>query len=330
MTTTGQTTVTLAQAYGLIEADLRRVEQIFTSQLQSDRPEVSELCRHLSRFRGKMLRPALLLLSARATGGVKPIHRGLAAVVEMFHVATLIHDDILDEADMRRQVVTINQGWGNEAAVMLGDWLISHAYHLCSQQGSQWASLEISSTAHRVCEGELMQLFREGDLNISVDDYLALIEGKTAALTGLSARLGAHFNDAPDDVEQACHDYGIALGMAFQITDDVLDLIGDPGEVGKTLGSDLIKGKVTLPLIHLLNHSTAGEADRLRGMLGEPSESNLAEVHRVLTANGSIASAEGVARRYVDAARDALDVLPESDAKAALAQVADFVLVRNR
>ncbi len=330
MTTTGPTTVTLQQAYRLVEDDLRRVEQILAHELTSDRPEVSDLCRHLSRFRGKMLRPALLLMAARATGGVKPIHHALAAVVEMFHLATLIHDDVLDESDMRRQVSTINAGWGNEAAVMLGDWLISHAYHLCSRQGSQWASLEISATAHRVCEGELMQLFREGDLEVGVDDYLRMIRGKTAELTALSARLGAHFNDAGAPAEQACLDYGLALGMAFQITDDVLDLVGDPDEVGKTLGRDLAKGKITLPLIHLLAHSEPGEAERLRGLLGDPTDANVAEVHRALSANGAVASAENAAREQIERAKSALDALPDSEARQALALVADFVLVRNR
>ncbi len=172
------TTVSLAQAYALIHDDLRRVEALLARELRSpdkSGPQVAALCGHLARFRGKMLRPALLLLTARATGTVRPIHLGLAAVIEMFHLATLVHDDVLDEASMRRQATTINQGWGNEAAVMLGDWLISHAYHLCTLQRSRWASLEISRAAHRVCEGELMQLFRRGDLDTTAiwSAYLA-------------------------------------------------------------------------------------------------------------------------------------------------------------
>ncbi|MCG3177788.1 MAG: Heptaprenyl diphosphate synthase component 2 [Phycisphaerae bacterium] len=330
MSTISSTTTTLEQAYRRIRPDLEKVERIIRDELTSDRPEVAELCRHLSRFHGKMLRPALLLLTARATGGVKDIHLGLSAVLEMFHLATLIHDDILDEAGTRRQVDTINSRWGNESAVMLGDWLISHAYHLATRQGSPWASLEISQTSHRVCEGELMQLARRGRLDLSVEDYLRLIELKTATLTGLAARLGAHFNDVAAPVESACLEYGTALGMAFQITDDVLDLVGDEVEVGKTLGSDLAKGKATLPLIQCLNNGHAREAARLRDLLADPACCNTSAVRRLLADAGCIASAEAVARDYVQAAKSAADALPAGEACTALKLVADFVLVRSR
>ncbi|MDD4891172.1 MAG: polyprenyl synthetase family protein [Phycisphaerae bacterium] len=336
----------LMQAYERIQPDLKQVSAILDAELQSDQPELTELLEHLSRFRGKMLRPAILLLTARATGQVHTTHLGLAAVVEMFHLATLVHDDILDEARMRRGAQTINQGWGNEAAIMLGDWLISHAYHLCSRYGSQWASLEISSVAHRVCQGELMQLTRRGELAIGPDDYFEIITAKTAALIGLAARLGAHFNEACAEMEQACWDYGIDMGIAFQIADDVLDLVGDEQEAGKTLRSDLAEGKATLPLIHYLRSADPAHAERIRTLLdGHPltdrggrqvrlpqpiAPDRLTEARRLLLDSGCIESARAAARTYVESAKARLACLPETEAKADLRALADYVLVRDR
>jgi octaprenyl-diphosphate synthase len=328
MSTFTSTSVSLQQAYRIVADDLAGVRKIIDAELRSERSEMSELVEQVARFRGKMLRPALLLMTARATGGVEPIHRGLAAVVELFHLATLVHDDVLDEADTRRGAATINQRWNNESAVMLGDWLISHAYHLATEQGSRWASLAVSATSHRVCEGELMQLRRRGDLDLSIEDYLTIIELKTAALTGLSARLGAHFNNADETVEQACLDYGVALGVAFQITDDILDLLGDERQVGKTLGSDLAKGKMTLPLIHCLGNG-ADASNQLRKLLSA-DQPDTGAITALLNEQGCIASAEAVAREYVEQARSALAALEEGPARTALSHVADFVLVRNR
>ncbi len=332
---------TLAQAYRRVQSDLDRVETILSESLRGDRPETAVLCEHMTGFRGKMLRPALVLLSARATGGVRPIHHAMSAVVEMIHLATLIHDDVLDEALLRRGVPTINQGWGNETAVMLGDWLVSHAYHLCSLQSSQWASLELSRVAHRVCEGELMQLFRRGQLDLPADEYLAIIAAKTASLLGLSARIGAHLNDAPGPVEQACLDFGTDLGIAFQIADDVLDLTGDERAAGKTLGSDLAKRKATLPLIHYLVTAAPSDAQHVRHLLNGEScdgsggsdavpDDRLDEVRRTLVGSGAIQSAEAVAARYVESAKARLDLLPPGDARSDLRLLADFVLHRTR
>jgi octaprenyl-diphosphate synthase len=188
--------------------------------------------------------------------------------------------------------------------------------------------LAVSATSHRVCEGELMQLRRRGDLDLSIEDYLTIIELKTAALTGLSARLGAHFNNADETVEQACLDYGVALGVAFQITDDILDLLGDERQVGKTLGSDLAKGKMTLPLIHCLGNG-ADASNQLRKLLSA-DQPDTGAITALLNEQGCIASAEAVAREYVEQARSALAALEEGPARTALSHVADFVLVRNR
>jgi len=329
-----------------VQRHLRRVGRVFDAELGSDQPEVADLCAHVGRFRGKMLRPAVLLLTARATGGIKLIHHGMAAVIEMFHMATLVHDDVLDEAKIRRTAVTVNQGWGNEAAIMLGDWLISHAYHLCSRLGSQWAGLVISTVAHRVCQGELMQLFRRGELSVSVEDYLEIISAKTAALIGLAARLGAHFNDAPAAVEQACLDYGTDLGIAFQIADDVLDLVGDEQEVGKTLRSDLAEGKATLPLIQFLRSADPLHAGRIRKLLdGHPVAQRLGrsirlpqpiapqhveEARRMIIDSGCIDSARAVARRYVESAKSRLALLPPDETRTALEQLAEFTALRSR
>ena len=342
-----------AFAYRLIRADLLAVEEIFDAEISSDRPDVVDLCRHLGRFRGKMLRPALLLLTARASGGVRPIHRRLAAVIEMFHLATLVHDDVLDQAKTRRKAVTVNEGWGNESAVMLGDWLISHAYHLCSRvdagedlAANNWASIEIAAVSHRVCQGELVQLVSRGELAMRPADYLAIIAAKTAALIGLAARLGPHFNGAAPAVEQACLDYGTDLGIAFQIADDVLDLVGDEGEVGKTLRSDLAEGKPTLPLIQFLQSANPADAQRMRQLLdGHPvvqragravrlvepiDPGRVAQAREMLVGAGCIESARAEAAAYVASAKSRLAALPPGEARDVLARLADFATARSR
>ncbi len=218
------------------------------------------LVKHVSRFRGKMLRPCLVLLSGRACSGDQPLseaHTVIATVVEMVHMATLVHDDVLDEAELRRKGATINHLRGNEAAVLLGDYLISHSYHLCSGLDSQFASRLIGRTTNCVCEGELLQLDNRNNLDLDEQTYLQIIERKTASLCAACCLLGAKFAGAEPAHVAALETFGMSLGTAFQIQDDILDLVGDASCVGKTLGIDVEKGKLTLPLIHFLR-SAAG------------------------------------------------------------------------
>src|SRR5207249_8857400 len=243
-------TTSLSSLTDCIAPQLLAVDELFRAELKSELPCVNALVKHVSRFRGKMLRPILLLLSGRAFGLLTDAHVTLATVVEMVHMATLVHDDVLDEAELRRKGATINHLRGNEAAVLLGDYLISHSYHLCSSLDSQLASRVIARTTNQVCEGELLQIDNRNNLDLSEETYLKIITLKTAVLCATCCYLGATFAGAMEAQVAALETYGRSLGVAFQIQDDILDIVGDAGTVGKTLGIDIEKQKVTLPVIH--------------------------------------------------------------------------------
>lgn len=328
-TLTAQKTLPLTEAYRPIRDDLVRVEGIFDDEVFSDFPFVNDLCDRVRAYRGKMLRPALLLLSGKAAGTLKPAHHTLGAVVEMVHMATLVHDDVLDEADVRRGRRTVNAVEGNVAAVLLGDYLISHAFHLCSSLDHQHASRRIGATTNIVCEGELMQNHCRGRLDLSEKEYFEMIRGKTAALTEVSCELGATFAGADDSVVEAMATYGRCAGIAFQIIDDVLDLVGHTEEMGKTLGRDWDLGKITLPMIHHLAQA-GGQADpEAAGILGNGHRTSRKEICAVLEDSGSIAYAVATARRHVDQARRQLDALSPGEARSSLLALADFIVDRR-
>src|SRR3954464_11909908 len=229
MTTSTRTTpsisATLSQLTECIRPQLEAVEKLFHQELSSDLKCVNALVKHVSRFRGKMLRPMLVLLAGKAAGEVRDAHTVLATVVEMVHMATLVHDDVLDEAELRRKGATINHLRGNEAAVLLGDYLISHSYHLCSSLDSQFASRAIARTTNQVCEGELLQIDNRNNLDLSEETYLQIIALKTAVLCSTCCVLGATFAGGTKEQVAALETYGRALGVAFQIQDDILDIV---------------------------------------------------------------------------------------------------------
>lgn len=319
----------LASLYEPIAEELRQVCRIFDDELFSELPIVNELCADVRQFRGKMLRPALLLLSGKVCGRLTPQHLTLAAVVEMVHMATLVHDDVLDEADLRRRSPTINRLEGNEAAILLGDYLISHAFHLCSGLGSQRASRIIGATTNTVCEGELQQIRHRGDYELSVEQYLQIITRKTAALTGACCRLGAEWARAEPAAVSALERYGLDVGIAFQITDDVLDIVGSEQRMGKTLGRDLDKQKLTLPIIHGLRNSPAATVRRLRALTAEPTN-HRRELREALEGLGSIQYALDTAGRYVHSAIDSLSRMTESDTRHLLQRMAGMILEREQ
>lgn len=318
-----------ARVTALIADELRAVEACFAEELRSDVPAVQALLKYVGRFRGKMLRPTLLLLTGKAVGGLTPQHVVLATVVEMVHMATLVHDDVLDEAELRRKGATINHLKGNEAAVMLGDLLISHAFYLCSSLDSQSASRQIGRTTNEICEGELLQIDRRNHLGLSEEEYLQIISKKTAALVATSCRLGAEYAGASRDVAAAMDRFGRNLGVAFQIQDDVLDLVGDVREVGKTLGIDVDKGKLTLPLIHFLRTAPPEHRELLRSLMCSKDADKVEKIRNLILPSGSMEYARRRAESLVSEARDCLKVLPPSPAREALDACADFVVHRG-
>ncbi len=321
----------LASVTERIAPYMRQVEQLFHDELHSDLPSVNELVKHVSRFRGKMLRPMLVLLCGQASGGeVTPAHITLATVVEMVHMATLVHDDVLDEADMRRRGATINHLKGNEAAVMLGDYLISHSYHLCASLDSQFAARIVARTTNKVCEGELLQLHNRNNLELDEETYTTIVSRKTASLIAASCYLGAKASGADETTAKRLEKFGLSLGIAFQIQDDILDLVGDQSEVGKTLGIDVEKRKLTLPIIHFLQTAPAEHKALCRSLLSSRAHDDAPRIRNLIAPSDSIAYARDRAQRLVDRAKQSIGELPPTEARHALLAMADFVVDRSR
>ena len=319
---------TLVSLTDCIRPQLEAVEKLFHAELTSDLKSVNTLVKHVSRFRGKMLRPSLVLLCGRACGELTHAHVVIATVVEMVHMATLVHDDVLDEAELRRKGATINHLRGNEAAVMLGDYLISHSFHLCSSLESQMASREIGRTTNEVCEGELLQIDNRNNIDLSEEVYFQIISRKTAGLCATCCLLGARLAGADEALAKRLDTYGRSLGIAFQIQDDILDLVGDPDTVGKTLGIDAEKGKMTLPMIHFLRTAPAEHRTLLRSLLSDPGPDKTERIRNLILPSKSLGYAADVARDLAMKARTSLNVLPDSDAKRVLELMADYVVSR--
>jgi octaprenyl-diphosphate synthase len=311
-----------------IVADLAETERIFARKLASRRGHVARLVAHLDHYRGKRLRPTLLMLTARACGRITPAHHTLAAVVEMIHTATLVHDDVLDEATLRRHARTVNAGWGNQASILLGDMLFSHAFHLTSSVDAQACAL-IGAATNRVCEGELHQISERGNLALSEQDYLDIIDGKTAELTACCCRLGALYAGADEEAVERLAEFGRCLGVAFQIADDLLDLTGLEESTGKTLGTDLAQQKLTLPLIHALERLPSADAVVFRALLRNPDGSRDALLS-TLRETGALAYARRRAEEFAAQARAALDVLPPNECRDLLAGLTDWTVRRDK
>ncbi|MFI5378220.1 MAG: polyprenyl synthetase family protein [Tepidisphaerales bacterium] len=312
----------------IVRDEMAAVEERFNIELFSDLACVNTLVRHVARFRGKMLRPMLLLLCGKAAGTIGDAHTTLATVVEMVHMSTLVHDDVLDEAELRRKGATINHLRGNEAAVMLGDYLISHSYHLCSSLDSQHASRLIARTTNQLCEGELLQINHRHNYHLDEKTYLDIITRKTAVLIAASCALGTRYAGGSAAMVSAVENYGLCLGIAFQIQDDILDIVGEPSQVGKTLGIDIEKGKMTLPLIHFMRSAPRQHRDLLLSLLKSESHDKTEKIRNLILPSESIPFARHRAQEYVDEARQSLEALPDSEPRRVLDMLADFVVNR--
>jgi len=316
-------------AFAPIAADIAEADRLFAESLAGYRSPVAPLIQHLRHYRGKRLRPALLLLTAKACGGVNPHHHILAAAVEMIHTATLVHDDVLDEATTRRHIPTFNAEWGNKVSILLGDMLFTQAFHITSRVDRRACEL-IGGATNRVCGGELKQVCNRGNWHLSEADYFDILDGKTAALTAVCGRLGAVYAGASEDVADKMETYGRCVGLAFQIADDLLDLTGDEAKAGKTLGTDLEEGKLTLPLIHALNTLPSTAADELRHLIRSDRPDKRRKVAEVLTRTGSLAYAKRAAEEFGRQARAALADLLPSECKHILEQLTDWSVKRER
>jgi len=313
-----------------IAAGLSRVETLFDTQLTSAFPAVNELCRHVERYRGKMLRPTLVLVSGLAFTAdgesLRPEHDIAAGTVEMIHMATLVHDDVLDDAEVRRRGETVNFLRGNETAVMLGDYLISNAFHLCSRAGDPALNLRLGEVTNTLCEGELVQLSRRHDLSLDENTYFEIVRRKTAVLVGAACELGTKLAGATAAEIAAMRAFGENLGVAFQIQDDLLDLLGDEATVGKSIGRDLEKGKLTLPMILHIAHNQG--ADRLAALEAIDAKDGPA-LRRVLTRSGSIDAARARAVAIVEDAKRGLPQTRRAHSRELLLELANRVVARE-
>lgn len=328
---TEPTEIGLEQIYAPVAEDLGLLARLLRSELASSDPFVSGLVDHVLSVQGKLIRPALALLSASACGGADDQRFQLAATVELVHVASLIHDDIIDAADLRRGVPTVNERWGNQIAVLVGDYLFATAFRLASRIRHAQVAPALAEASVLMSRAEIMAA-SPGDRPYEDEArYYAIIEGKTAALFSAACRCGALIAGAPPDAAGAMAEYGLRWGVAFQITDDTLDLVGDPGLLGKPIGSDVGAGKITLPVIAALRNAPGPDRERLIDMLQRPPGPGFRdEMQGLLDRHGGFRYATDAAYRSAGAAAAALGVLPDGPARASLLRLADFVVARIR
>ncbi|HWL54256.1 MAG TPA: polyprenyl synthetase family protein [Chthoniobacteraceae bacterium] len=305
--------------FELIKEPLANVEERIRAQAREFDPAVEGYVAYACESSGKRLRPALVLLAAGATGAIQPVQVELAVILELIHAATLVHDDIMDGADIRRGEPTVNAKWGNTISVLLGDCMFAHALKLSTQFTSTEVTRRIADATAEVCSGEIMQTQRRFDLNLSVADYFKIIEMKTAALFGAATELGAQLNNAPPEVVEAMRLFGLKLGIAYQIYDDCLDLAGDEAKAGKTLGSDLRKGKLTLPLLHLLRECDENRRARWSEVIlsGNGVEALVREVKE----RGALDVAVTTARGLLGEAREQLELVADGPFRRGLADL---------
>jgi octaprenyl-diphosphate synthase len=319
-----------------IAADMARVDEAIRARLGSDVPLVRQVAEHIIAGGGKRLRPALLLLCAGAAGyrGAAGAVGGdarfeLAAVIEFIHTATLLHDDVVDASDLRRGRQTANAAFGNAAAVLVGDFLYSRAFQMMVGLDDMRVMQVLADATNTIAEGEVMQLMNCHDPEVDEARYLEVIRRKTAKLFEAAARLGAVMARAPSAVEQGLAEYGMRLGTAFQLIDDVLDYSGEAAAIGKSLGDDLAEGKPTLPLIYAMRAGTAPQAAIVQRTIREGGKEDFAAVLEVIRACGSLDYARKVAGQEAERAGAALRSLPPSEFQQSLLELASFSVTRR-
>ncbi|MFH1998953.1 MAG: polyprenyl synthetase family protein, partial [Planctomycetota bacterium] len=301
----------LSQIKEMISPEMERVEMTLQDTLASESDTLKELIAHISHYSGKRLRPALVFVVSKALGKTTEDHVKLGAVIELIHTSSLIHDDILDEAAMRRGLPSVNQLQGNHVSVLLGDLVYARAFGLSLQLSTPLASQRLAIVTETICTGEIEQTFRRGTFQLPEAVYFSIIEAKTASLYGAACSLSAAYSDGSDEIVLAMEQYGLKLGIAFQIIDDCLDIMGEEKVVGKSLGTDAEKGKMTLPLLHLAASLPERDKERLHDIIQSDSNtSKNATIINTFDMQPSIDHAFKVAEKYIAEALGAADTLP--------------------
>ena len=312
-----------------IGADMARVDAVLRQGLASEVALVRQIAEYIVGGGGKRLRPALLLLAARACGDPGDHRHVLAAVVEMIHTATLLHDDVVDESSQRRGRATANAAFGNAASVLVGDFLYSRAFQMMVGVSSMRVLEILSEATNVIAEGEVLQLMNIGDADVTEESYLRVIRYKTAKLFEAAGRTGAMISGAPGHVAERLGEFGMRLGTAFQLIDDVLDYSGEVVKTGKNLGDDLGEGKATLPLLHVIASGTAEQRAVVRHAITHPGEADFAAVLAALDATGALDHARQAARREADMAAICLEALPAGRHRETLLELCAFAVERS-
>ena len=319
----------LAQLFSLIGPDMQAVDALIHQNLRSDVGLVQQVGEHIVRGGGKRLRPALVILVAKALGYRGTLHHALAAAIEIIHTATLLHDDVVDESDLRRGHKTANALFGNAASILVGDFLYSRSFQILVDAGEMYVMQVLSDASNIIAEGEVMQLMNCHDADVDEARYLHVIRSKTAKLFEASTRLGAFAGGASNALEQRMADYGMHLGTAFQLIDDVLDYSGAEVETGKHLGDDLAEGKPTLPLIYVMQHGTPAQAACVRRAIETTGREDFIPVLEAIRATGALEYVRKQAEKEALLACSAANDLPASPHKDFLLELPSFAVTRS-
>ena len=321
--------MTLDDIRALVEADFEATNQMILDRLKSDVVLVDQVGHYIVAAGGKRLRPMLVLLAAKSLGYEGNDHAKLAAVIELIHTSTLLHDDVVDDSSMRRGRETANELFGNQASVLVGDFLYSRSFQMMVEVDNMKVLNILADTTNEVAAGEVLQLMNINDPKVSEDSYYQVIERKTAILFAAATQLGAVLYGASDQVEKGLRQYGLQLGIAFQLIDDALDYAANAEDMGKNVGDDLAEGKPTLPLIYALTQSNDSDQALIRKAIEQGGLDDLEQVLSIVKSTNAIEYTYQAAEKAVKRAIDALTPLPDSKFKTALVELAKLSLSRN-
>jgi len=322
-------TTLLDEIMSLVSDDLSAINRHIENQIESDVPLIREIGRYIVDAGGKRLRPITLLLAARSLGYQGTAHIDLGAVIEFIHTATLLHDDVVDKSDLRRGRKTTNAVWGNPASVLVGDFLYSRAFEMMVAVDRMSVMRIMAATTNRISEGEVLQLLNANSPNVSEADYLETITRKTAKLFESAAQIGALLANAAPATESALAEFGLNIGISFQIIDDALDYRSETEDIGKNTGDDLADGKVTLPLIHALRVCTPSDNRLIQAAISTGDRSQFDTIVAIIESTDSLAYTSRIAGEYATQAQQALELLPPSGYRNALSKLAEFSVSRT-
>ena len=311
--------------FHMVKKELKEVESQIRGQVQAFDPSVEPYIEYICNTSGKRIRPILAILAGGATGGVTDAHIKIGVILELVHMSTLVHDDIIDGADTRRKVPTANSKWGNGMAVLLGDALFSHSLLLATEFNNIDICRKVGQASREVCQGEVIQTQRRFDLTLTKKDYFRIIEMKTGALFAAATGIAANLSGVSQEVEDLLFDYGMKIGTAYQIYDDCLDLVGNEEQVGKTLRTDLEKGKLTLPLLILLEKADESQRSKLNKRIINQEPLDLPVLIGIAEYEGSVELALDTASNMLHDARKNLEILEDSQWKNGLIEVSNYL-----